>query len=284
MTQVYPVDVYRVGSGVYPHWSRIQHPNPAARFLHILIRPVYLANRVIESKILSHPRLKKVVVNSEMEKRNLLHYYRIPEQKVEVIYNGVDLEQFHPRVKAHREGVREALETTGDEFVVLFPSNNFKRKGLTVLIDALSRMNRKDVAIWVAGKGRQGFFKALAKKGQVEQQVRFLGKRTDMERLYGAADLMVLPTQYDSFSNVVLEALACGIPAITTRNNGAAEVIEPGLNGFVLHDHEDSDELAALMEKVRTERENWGGQARRRAEDFPLEKSVETYARLFAAL
>jgi UDP-glucose:(heptosyl)LPS alpha-1,3-glucosyltransferase len=284
ITQVYPVDIYRVGGGIYPHWLSIQYPNPFYRFLHMLIRPVYLLNRMIEWKILTHDRLKKVVVNSKLEKTNLLRYYPIPEDKIDVIYNGVDLELFHPKHKASRERVRRELGVDSEAFVIFFPSNNFKRKGLKTLIHATAELNQKSAMIWVAGKGREAPFHGLAKKLKIGHQILFLKKRSDMEKLYGAADVMVLPTQYDSFSNVVLEALASGLPVITTRNNGAAEAIQQGENGFVLEDYKDAAGLKGFIREVIKNKGKWGSQARKGAEEFTLEKCVSSYAELLATL
>jgi len=254
------------------------------RFIHFLIRPVHWANLMIERRILTNRRLKKVVVNSRMEKENLLCYYRIPEERIEVIYNGVDLDRFRPVRETERVAVRREMNTRAGDFVLLFPSNNFRRKGLAVLIAALARLNRKDVTLWVAGRGREAPFKALAGKLQVEERVRFLGKRSDMERLYGASDLMVLPTRYDSFSNVVLEAMACDLPVITTRSNGAAEAVQAGVNGYVLDDPGDSSGLAGLIRKVMRQRNAWKGKPRARAGDFSIGECVSAYARLFTLL
>jgi UDP-glucose:(heptosyl)LPS alpha-1,3-glucosyltransferase len=138
--------------------------------------------------------------------------------------------------------------------------------------------------VWVAGKGREASFRALAKKLQLDHQIRFLKKRSDMERLYAASDVMVLPTRYDSFSNVVLEAMACDIPVITTRNNGAAEIIEPGRNGFVLDNYDDASGLAKLIRGVMTHKQDWTGKAREKAEDYSLEKCASNYARLLSSL
>jgi UDP-glucose:(heptosyl)LPS alpha-1,3-glucosyltransferase len=284
ITQVYPVDLYRVGGGVYRHWLRTLYPDALSRFFRMLIRPVHVSNLILERKILSHPRLKKVVVNSRLEKDNLLKHYPIVDDQVEVIYNGVDLERFHPRGQAHRDEVRRDLETDEDAFVVLFPSHNFKRKGLGTLVRALAGLKNKNVLVWVAGKDRTEPFEALASRLGVVQQIRFLGRRSDIERLYGAADTMVLPTQYDSFSNVVLEALACDLPVITTRSNGAAEALEAGVNGFVMKRQDDAEELAELIEKVKASKRGLAGEARKRAEEFSVDKCISSYAALLSSL
>lgn len=284
ITQVYPVDVYRVGSGIYPNWLRIQNPNLLLRWIHLLTRPVYWANRMIEKRIMTNPRLKKVVVNSKLEKKNLLRFYPVAEEKIEVIYNGVDLDRFHPMRKEDSAVVRAELDTKTDDSVVLFASNNFRRKGLAVLMRAVALLKEGSVVVWVAGRGKEKAFRSLAKQLDMAHRVRFLGEHSDMPRLYGASDCMVLPTQYDSFSNVVLEAMACDIPVITTPNNGAAEAIEPGVNGYIMKHHNDVEGLARLIQEVLRNKPAWQGRPRKRAEAFSPEDSLAKYVDLFQNL
>ncbi|MFZ2088742.1 MAG: glycosyltransferase family 4 protein, partial [Desulfobaccales bacterium] len=88
--------------------------------------------------------------------------------------------------------------------------------------------------LWVVGKDRLGKYQAIAERLGVAPRVRFWGPRAEVAPFYQAADLLALPTLYDPCSNVVLEALGCGCPVITTAANGAAEFITPGTNGEVI--------------------------------------------------
>ncbi len=147
------------------------------------------------------------IANSALGARGLVEDYGAA--RVEVVYNGVDLTRFRPD-PGTRASVRDALGTRGP--VALFLGTGFRRKGLDVAIAALP----PGWTLWVAGKDRPTRAPAC---------VRFLGPSADPERLLQAADVMILPTRYDPFANVCLEALASGIPALTTSSNGAAEVL-----------------------------------------------------------
>jgi UDP-glucose:(heptosyl)LPS alpha-1,3-glucosyltransferase len=147
------------------------------------------------------------IANSELGARGLRGDYGA--ERVEVVYNGVDLSRFRPDA-AIRAATRSALGAAGP--VALFLGTGFRRKGLDVAIEALP----PGWTLWVAGKDRPW---------SAPPNVRFLGPARDPERLLQAADVMLLPTRYDPFANACLEALACGIPALTTPDNGAAEIL-----------------------------------------------------------
>ena len=114
--------------------------------------------------------------------------------------------------------------------------------------------------------------------------MRFVGTTDEPERLYAAADVFVLPSRYDASANTVLEAMACGLPVITSSGNGAKEFIEEGKGGFVLGASTDSDGLAALMLGLSSEakREAMGRAAREKAMLFPLERNLEETLGVYA--
>ena len=156
-------------------------------------------------------------------------------EKIRVIYNGVDRERFSPDRLRHKPpaaivelGLEPGIPT------ILFVGSGFKRKGLHFLIAALPRMQRRDSRLLVVGHGRTSPYERLAAKLGVAQRVRFLGPQPAVERFYAAGRVLALPTIYDPCSNVVLEALAGGLPVVTTAANGASEFIQPGKNGAIL--------------------------------------------------
>jgi UDP-glucose:(heptosyl)LPS alpha-1,3-glucosyltransferase len=162
------------------------------------------------------------IANSEVGARGLRQDYGA--ERVEVVYNGVDLARFRPDPDVRR-AVRAELRGQGK--VALFLGTGFRRKGLDVAIAALPA----DWTLWVAGGGLPSRPSASAFGVTTEvwaaaaPRIRFLGPVVAPERLLQAADVMILPTRYDPFANSCLEALACGIPALTTPDNGAAEVL-----------------------------------------------------------
>lgn len=223
--------------------------------------------------------VKKIVAISEMVKKDIVDYYGIPEDDVEVIYNGVDIEHFHPRNKQYREEIRNRYGLSPQDIVLIFVSHNFRLKGLRYLIQALSLIKKKNgnVKLLVVGRDNIRPYRRLAKKMGCEDDVFFAGGVKDLERYYPSADILVHPTFYDACSLVVLEALASGVPVITTKNNGAGGILSDGKEGFVL---EDPREVGTLTEKILyladpVKFKEVSVAARALAEQFPQKKSYQ---------
>jgi UDP-glucose:(heptosyl)LPS alpha-1,3-glucosyltransferase len=187
-----------------------------------------------------------------MVKRDIMEYYGFPEERIAVVFNSVDLDRFHPRNRAlYREPKRTELGIGDKVILLLFAGNNFRLKGLATLIKALAGIIRdlpqQEFHLLVAGRGRAGRYRRLARRLGVSGKVSFLGPVTGMEKYYGAADIYVHPTFYDSCSLTVLEALASGLPVVTSRFNGAADAILSDEGGRVIEDPADADELAKAI-------------------------------------
>jgi UDP-glucose:(heptosyl)LPS alpha-1,3-glucosyltransferase len=223
--------------------------------------------------------VKKIVAISEMVKKDIIDYYGIPEEDVEVIYNGVDIEHFHPRNKQYREAVRKRYGLSHQDIVLIFVSHNFRLKGLRYLIQALPLIRKKNgkVKLLVVGRDNIRSYRRLAKKMDCEEDVLFVGGVRNIERYYPSADILVHPTFYDACSLVVLEALASGVPVITTKNNGAGGIISDGKEGFVL---DDPREVGTLTEKILyladpAKLKEVSIAARALAQQFPQQKSYQ---------
>jgi UDP-glucose:(heptosyl)LPS alpha-1,3-glucosyltransferase len=210
-----------------------------------------------------------------MVKQDVMHWYGIPEDRIAVVYNGVDTERFHPQNRQYREEIRRR-HGIGDEFVILFVSNNFRMKGLVYLIRALAEIKKSDPISYkclVLGRDRKAPYVRLAEKLGISQEVIFAGSTDEPAKYYGAADLLVHPTFYDACSLTVLEALASGLPVITTVLNGAAGTITDGQGGFVIQsprDHQALPEKIAFFFDERRRQES-RVLARRCMERFPME-------------
>jgi UDP-glucose:(heptosyl)LPS alpha-1,3-glucosyltransferase len=242
-SQIYPQDIYRMGDGLHLYFLKTLSTHTALKYLN----PRHLSILFIEKQIFKPNNYHHIIANSRMCKRQAIDYYQVPEDKIEVIYNGVDLERFTPRVReTYRLNVRKKLHIGDHETVILFISRNYKRKGLHLLIESLSLLGRKahNIKILVAGRGNPKPYQRLASKLGFSNNMIFAGEERILEKYYGASDMLVLPTLYDPFSNVCLEALACGLPVITTTSNGAAEIIEEGKNGYIIEDASDTGEIA----------------------------------------
>jgi UDP-glucose:(heptosyl)LPS alpha-1,3-glucosyltransferase len=186
-----------------------------------------------------------------MVRRDVCRRHHVPADLVSVIYNGVDLERFHPRRKM-TEGVavRRSHGFEPHHFVVLFLGTGYGRKGLDVLLAAfppfVARYPQARLLIAGYDSARPRFEKEAARLGLADQ-VAFAGGRRDSEAYFAAADLYVLPTRYDPFANTTLEAMASGIPVITTSRNGASEIMQHRAHGSVLTAGAGADQLSGEL-------------------------------------
>ncbi len=281
-------DLYRAGDGVHRRWldlrmerlSRLERSKIRANPYH---RYVCKAER----RMFEHPGMRAVICNSRMVRDDVLRHFRVAESKLHVIYNGVDLEQFHPRVRAaQRERAREAYGCSPHDVLFAFVGSGFERKGLACAIEAVARSNDPRLRLAVAGEDRDAArFVAQAATAQVAGRVRLLGGLADVRPLYAAADCFILPTLYDPFPNAALEALAMGVPVIVSRRCGAAELVRPGENGWICEPH-DAAGLAALLATAAggAGSEKMADAARATAEGFGIDEMAAKLTALYRAL
>ena len=158
----------------------------------------------------------------------IIQYYRCEPERITVIHNGADLTRFTPDVRARfRKPARQELGLPNDEIMILLVGNNFKLKGVPQLIRALPMLRQLGASfrLVVVGRGRRAPCERLARKLGVGDLVRFAGSTTQPEKFYAAADIFCLPSFYDPCANALLEALACGLPAVTSATNGSGELL-----------------------------------------------------------
>jgi UDP-glucose:(heptosyl)LPS alpha-1,3-glucosyltransferase len=202
-----------------------------------------------------------------------------------VVYNGVDLARFRPRTREQYEASRKELNLNASQWVLAFIGTGFERKGLRYAIGALAHLP-PDTVLMVVGRGSTRRYRALARALRVEARVRFEGPQSRVERYYAAADLLVLPALYEPMGNVILEALASGVPVLTSRASGGAEIVSEGEDGCVIEEPADPRELAAHIAKAMTwaRDPDTARRARVKAERFGLDRAVaETLAVLSRA-
>jgi len=287
LAQIFPQDVYRVGDPLHIHWLKTFALNPVKRVLKYL-NPRHLALLYIEKNIFKPGNYKRIITNSHMSKAHVAHYYKVPEEKIRVVHNGVDLEKFNPELRAgSRSGIRENLGIKKNEMVLLFAGNDFKRKGLQFAMQCTANLIKKGlkVKLIVAGRGRSGPYQRLVKKNGYEDKIMYMGHAEKIEALYCASDLFILPTFYDPFSNVCLEAMACGLPVITTRLNGAAEIIEDRVSGIVVDSPWQIDEMvtavAAILENSSSGLKEMSAKALASAKENPVEKNIHETIKVY---
>lgn len=225
------------------YWKR------ATRYLSIKHRLILL----VEKRQFSRGSAESYVAVSNRVRDDMLKYYSVPPEKISVVYNGGEAGRFsaEPRRREEVRGrVRRSLGIGRDDIVLLFMAHNFRLKGLRYMIEALHRIKGRGQGSFkaiIAGRGDRSPYLKLARRLSVEKDVVFVGDVPDVESYYFASDIFVHPTFFDACSLVCLEALASGLPVITTVFSGAGELISDGVEGFVIKDPRDVD---ALAEKI----------------------------------
>lgn len=277
-------DIYRAGDGVHRVW--LQHRNHLKPLLlkYLDYLSLYhLYTLFAEKKLFTSPRLRVVICNSNMVKNEIKHYFPTSQAELHVIYNGVDIDYFHPKHRQERETLRNQLQIPTTAPVFLYVGSGFERKGLLAAIHSLAALESKDAHLVVIGHDKRiKKYKKIACQLGLADRVIFLGAMTELAPYYAMADAFVFPTLYDPFPNVVLEALACGIPVITSTQSGAAEIIQSGEQGYVC-DTYDTQQLTLAMTKLSDQilAAEMGQKARQLAEQFNLAKQTAQIADLY---
>lgn len=286
--------IYRAGDGVHRNWLGIRSAMGGRKEkLSLALNPYHRYVCAAERAMFEHPALRAVICNSRMVRDEIAATFRVAPDRLHVIYNGIDLEQFHPRERERsRLATRAELGVAEGETVFLFVGSGFARKGLDAAIAALAQCAAQGSAqfpgnrfrLVVAGRDRQAArFAGQARAAGLAGRVQFLGGREDVRSLYAAADCFILPTRYDPFPNTALEALAMGLPVIVGRRCGATEVLEPGRSGWVC-DPADIAGLAALMRGAAAAGAGMAAAARACAENFGIEKMAGELVALYSEL
>ena len=277
LERVWSCDVYRAGDGVHRAWldRRRKFELPLKRFVRSL-GPKHRDLLRLEQSLLSRGNAERVIAASQMVRDEIVNLYHYPEEKIDIVRNGVPLEKFRFDSEL-REKSREDLELKSDQTALLFAGSGWERKGLLFAIEAAALCANRKMRLLVAGRGNARLYKTKRLRFWREEPVQFLGEVADMLPVYAAADIFILPTIYDPFSNACLEALACGLPVITTRANGFSEIIEDGIHGSIV---EHAGDLLALRDAIRL----WSDPSRRaaarsaniqRATQFDISKNIE---------
>jgi len=280
-------DVYRAGDGCHQAWLERRRLVENRRRGLDQLNPLHRSLLLLDGHLF-RGGARRIVVNSRMVREEVLRYYDTPAAALHLIYTGVDLTRFQrASTSPARAALRAGLGVGPDDPVVLFAGSGFERKGLRFLLEAVGQLRAlPGLRLWVLGKGDTRPLRGQAARLGIAERVHFAGPVTDPERWMAAADLFVLPTIYDPFSNACLEALACGLPVITTAANGAAEIVEEGRTGSVLDDPRDVEGLASrIVEFLRSERrEERSRAARAAAGAFPAEAHVQQVLALYENL
>jgi UDP-glucose:(heptosyl)LPS alpha-1,3-glucosyltransferase len=240
LERVWNCDVYRAGDGVHRAWlaRKRKFELPLERFVRDFNRK-HRHILQLEGALFANRGAGRVIVNSHMVKNEIVDLYGYPTDKIDIVRNGVPVRHFRFD-SGLREAARDELKIKPDQIALLFAGSGWERKGLRFAIAAMALCRSRKMLLLVAGRGNQRYYKS--------KRVKFVGEVADLARVYAAADIFILPTIYDPFSNACLEALACGLPVITTRDNGFNEIIEHGLHGSIV---DSASDLTGLCEAIQ---------------------------------
>jgi len=239
LERVWSCDLYRAGDGVHAAWlERRARFEPAWQPFLRRLNPKHRQLLALERALFSGGA-GRIIANSDLVKREIVAHFGTSAGQIEVIHNGLPASS---AAEGARREIRSELALAESDYVAVFVGSGWERKGLRFAIEAVRRT--PGVALLVAGRGQTRGLPS-------HERVRFLGPRSDVPRLLAAADVFLLPTLYDPFSNACLEALAAGLPVITTAANGFAEIIQPGVEGEVVAQPDDIAALSAALERWR---------------------------------
>jgi glycosyltransferase involved in cell wall biosynthesis len=259
--------------------SRASRPSPLFR---VNAATAGMMSRAGESWCYRPGRAQLVCAVSRGLASDLAESFPQMRSAVRVIPNGVDAAVFRPDRQARRE-VRAALGIDDRTRLALFVGGDWERKGLSHAVDALAFA--RDWHLAVAGAGDEAPLIAAARNAGRESRLHFLGSVRDMPRLYAAGDAFVLPTGYEAFPLVALEAAATGLPLLVTRVNGIEDLMQDGLCGWFVS--RDAREIARRLNELRADPElarQMAAAARSAALQFSWEAMVEGYLSLYAEL
>ena len=228
-------------------------------------RNTYFLNRSnqaildLEKKGFENPSLRTLFTNSNMVKDEVLRFYNVEPEKIEVIHNGVEHRAFQEEFDQWGQTRADLLKEralSADLHHFLFIGNGYFRKGLLPLMRSLAAIPHRHFHLHVIGKEKNiTYFRKEAKRLKIDKQITFLGPQPHVAKFYALADTLVIPSYYDPFANVTVEALAMGVFVISSLTNGGSEVITPE-NGAIIPSLFDQDSFTEVLRKRLDSKKN----------------------------
>lgn len=282
MCRTYPVDIFRVTEQLHAKWLPIGYSSWAK------LNPRHRGILSLERKSLTAKQTKMIVANSNLIKKQLIEEFAYPADKIRVIYNGMNHDMFFPASAAEKAEVRKKMKLDSKHNICLFCASNFKIKGLPEAIEviaSLTEKQRNNTLLLVVGGDKTTPYIKLAAEYGIAKNIVFTGAQKNMRDYYIASDILLYPSSYETFSNVCLEAMGCGLPVITTRQIGAYELIREAVNGFSVNTNANIDEMAvflgAFIELPEAERQKFSLAAASSVKDFTWDRHIQQLEALF---
>lgn len=206
-------DIYRAGDGVHKEFLKTKK----RKFNPLNIVYLYLEKRCFVNA-------KKIIANSKMIKNQIIDTYNINPSKIDVIYNGIELKEFDYETSFIK--LSKEFRIDSKKKIILYVGSGFERKGVAQFLQILSELKSTNYQAFIVGKEKNlKFYQELAQSLHVKEKVCFTGARSDVDDFYTISDIFLFPTQYEPFSNVILEAMNFKNAVITTKQNGAHEIL-----------------------------------------------------------
>lgn len=242
----------RASNGV--HAAYLEHRKHTDNFLKrnsYRFNPLHRTLLQIEKESFNHYDLKVLFTNSFMVRDEIVKYYSTDPQKIQVLHNGVEWHEMHtdftewPEMK---QDLSRRFQVDPERFHFAFIGHNYARKGLETLLKGLSILKNREFHLSVIGKEKNtSRFVALAKKLNLDKHVTFFGMRSDIRSFYQLADALVIPSFYDPFANVTVEALGMGVFVVSSKTNGGHEILNSS-NGSIIESLNDAESMAKALE------------------------------------
>ena len=257
-------DIYRAGDGVHKVFMEVENKSK--------LNPLHYVYLYIEKKLFKNS--KKIIANSEMIKKQIIDTYAIAPEKIKVIYNGMKLDKMN--LLASRNKLKDEFQIDfSKKKVLLYVGSGFQRKGVNEFLTILSKLQYRNFIALVIGKEKKiKYYKNLAKELKLEDNIIFTGARDDVKDFYTISDIFLFPTRYEPFSNVVLEAMNYENVVITTKQNGASEILD---EAYVMATPDDLSIVPKLELLLKDEKRLQEVKKRNLeiVQNFSIEKNVE---------
>ena len=263
-------DVMRSGGGAHVSYVRAARKwRGSAGAMAMRLSPYHRAQMTIERRGFADPGLRRAIAVSNFVRDDLIREFNLASEKVVTIYNGVDLETFRPASDSSaRAAVRQKFAIPQSARVVIFVGNGFARKGLGFLLEAWPLVTGGAFLLVVGADRAAESYMRRARELNVAQRVIFAGPQPDVAALFRAADAFAMPSLFEPFGNAVLEAMASGLPAMTSAFSGVAELLPPSMRGFRVEHPDDPGEIALRLGALFDAPKSLGEEARATAEKF----------------
>ncbi|MCI0382454.1 MAG: glycosyltransferase [Chlamydiae bacterium] len=250
----------RAGNGVHAAYLKERMVREGKLYaLRHFLNPLHQMILHIEKQAFEHPDLQRIYANSNMVKEEILHFYRVDPKKIRVIHNGVEWKEMEKDFLVWQNQKilsQKKYGLSSSSFHFLFIGNNFKRKGLKELLFAFAKMKEGNWQLSIVGKDKDlNHYVALTENLHLAKKVHFFGEVKNPYPFYQLADCLAIPSYYDPFANVTLEALAMGLFVISSKKNGGHEILSSE-NGATLESLE-IEPLAHALRVAMNQPKTW---------------------------